>query len=1001
MSSPTGKISSQTNHNPCTTNLIPSIALPNNHPNLTARQLSLYYHSKYLPTIEDLELPKGPKNLTIIHHNARSLNKRNSHYATINTLQTCDIFCVSETFLKPSIPSNHVSLAGFTLERTDRSLTSTKGLGGGAAVYVRNSLEYERLPEPSKILNTICYSVWIKISTTKSKPVVVAAIYRAPDTNVKDFHTAFSRALDTTGLDDLNLIIMGDFNINWCTKTQSKLGLQNILAQQNLKQTISGPTYVSPLGNESTIDLALISANLPISKTGVALSDLSDHYFTYVVVNLNPKKLPRKLINIRSFHTLDEHEFYQKASMIPFHNIPHTHNCPSLQANLLESSIQSLLDTFIPSKTIRVRESKPVWLTNDLVKLIRIKNTFFKKVFKQNNIPSTKSIEQYKKFRNYVSNQIRTEKKKIIQANLAKDTSTFFKTARNLLGTQTRQGPPTNIKVDNKTVPVEDVANAFNKHFLLSGNTQSTLAQTQHIIIPQQSNSQNCNFQTILDNTTNFNFQPIDSDTVFSELNRLKNKKGGMNQTPASIYKLIAPLIAAPLASIFNNSIKNNTFPDCYKVALVNPIFKKGNVKNIQNYRPISSLPILSKVFEKILHSQLSIHLEKNNLLSERQFGFRKHHSTEQMLLTLLETWLTKLDSSTPCYISAISIDVSKAFDSINHSILLKMLPSFKLTQSTTALIESYLSNRSQVVRIDNLFSNPGSIVSGVPQGSVLGPLLFNLFVNNMLTNFNQALAYADDTIIYEISSSQLDSSEKATTILHQLTNWYTAVGLKLNLKKTKYCVFSNRKIDHRKHLKIPNTVIPLDSTLDLLGIKLDSKLSFSDHCTNLSNKVTSTLTLFRRCRKYLDLPQALDIYLTIIRPRLEYCPLLLTHMADKNSNLIEKCQNKAIRIILQAPTIFSITDGRSMLNLSTLKSRRYCQQAKLIDKVAKLKNISPALLNVINAPLSHKHNLRNSCKSILPSFRTDYGKRTFNYNFILRHKTIRNPPHSLLSFST
>jgi len=378
------------------------------------------------------------------------------------------------------------------------------------------------------------------------------------------------------------MVIFGDFNINWCTKTQSKIGLQNILEQQNLEQTIVGPTYVSALGNESTIDLALVSSNQQYTKRGVAISDLSDHYFTYMVVNLKPNRSPRKLIHIRPYHKLNEDEFYQNASTIPFHNIPHMDNCASVQASILESAIQSLLDIHIPSVTIRVRESKPVWLTNDLVKLIRIKNSFFKKVFKHHSIPSAKSVEQYKKFRNHVTNQIRSEKKKVIQASLAKNTSSFYKTARNLLGTQERKGPPTNIKVDKKTIPISEIANTFNEYFLTSG-TSNPLPSGTHHATPQPPTS------TIPD----FRFQPTDSNTVLNELNRLKNKKGGMEQTPASIYKLIAPLIAAPLTMIINNSIRNNIFPDCYKIALINPIYKKENACNIQNYRPISSLPIL------------------------------------------------------------------------------------------------------------------------------------------------------------------------------------------------------------------------------------------------------------------------------------------------------------------------------------------------------------------------------------------------------------------------
>ena len=187
---------------------------------------------------------------------------------------------------------------------------------------------------------------------------------------------------------------------------------------------------------------------------------------------------------------------------------------------------------------------------------------------------------------------------------------------------------------------------------------------------------------------------------------------------------------------------------------------------------------------------------------------------------------------------------------------------------------------------------------------------MFNLVVNGLLNNINDAMAYADDTILFALGETQIESLGKITKTLEQATKWYKSAGLNLNVNKTKYCVFSNRSVDKTLQLKYLDSTLSPDNTLKLLGVILDSKLTMSDHCQSIVNKTSGTISLLGKCRKYLELPQALQIYTSIIRPRFEYCPLLLTALSKHDSYLLEKCQNRALRIILQAPTAFSMTDG-------------------------------------------------------------------------------------------
>lgn len=464
---------------------------------------------------------------------------------------------------------------------------------------------------------------------------------------------------------------------------------------------------------------------------------------------------------------------------------------------------------------------------------------------------------------------------------------------------------------------------------------------------------------------------------MFKTLRSLKpNKRGGYHQIPALVYQSIAEILALPLANIFNESIAHCEFPDCYKIALVTPIYKRGDRANASNYRPISSLPIISKVFEKLLHQQLMTRIEKHRLLSTRQFGFRKHHSTEQLIQSLLHNWRTELDKPKPCYIAALSLDVQKAFDSIDHTLLLKKLTQFSLDDHCIKLIASYLSNRSQIMKVSNSFSNPLCIKTGVPQGSILGPLLFSIMVNDLLSTFPTSFAYADDTIVYTAAHSPQITVSKASKLITHMASWYDKNNLMLNLGKTSLCIFTNRDTNLSSYsITISDVAIKNQDHLMVLGVVLDPKLTFHKHIDKAIAKSNSLIYLFTKIRKYLDTDQAALTYKSIIRPVLEYCPSLLLILSTQSERKLERSQNIAIRIILRAPRQFSITSGRLILNIPTLRSRRLAYFHNFINTKLTKNRASCYIINVLQTMTRHTRSLRASSQLIKPFFRTNFGK--------------------------
>ena len=496
---------------------------------ITPKELSLYYHSKFLPSIDSLSFNHST-DINILHHNSRSLNKRKMAYTTLDAINNTSIFCLSETFLKPYHSDTLCTLENFKIERCDRPPAYKKTSGGGAAILIRNNLHYKRLQGPTNTLKNVCDSVWIKLYTHNSKPLIIGSLYRPPDSDRTTFISLFNDAINSLSQYTADLVIMGDFNINWNSVSASKKQLYDTTLLLNLQQLISGPTYTSPEGRESTIDLAFISNSATCTGKGIAVSDLSDHYFTYCSLRVKPLKPPRKLINTRSYHKLDRKRFFDDATLVPFHQIPHISDSPHEQALSLENHILSLLDLHIPIKTLRVRNSKPSWLSSHLLKLIRLKNRFFRKVYKGTAEPTANHINQYKKFRNYVTRQLRCQKRETIQHQLAKDIPTFYKCARKLLGTNGTPSLPTQIIFnDNLLTDDKSISEAFNSYFSGIIAAHSTLAPLPNIPCP-----------------TSFSFHRVSCKEVQDALLSLKDKKGGISQTLASIYQLLCPLIIAP-----------------------------------------------------------------------------------------------------------------------------------------------------------------------------------------------------------------------------------------------------------------------------------------------------------------------------------------------------------------------------------------------------------------------------------------------------------------------
>lgn len=929
---------------------------------LTPRDLAFYLHSRFVPSLDTYEPPASCVNF--LHHNSQSAVRKLDSYNSMQYIRQYHVVSLNETWFNNKLPNSLVKIDGFSVYRHDRN-TAYKATGGGAALYINNNIEHEHLPKYNPLGNASFDAVWAKLKIGKLKTIIVGSLY-APNSCDSEVIDYLSSILSDKSFDCSNLVLMGDFNVNWNTNSHTKSNLTSISESNNLSQAISGCTYVSSQrGRESLLDLAFVSNTLKIHASSVLVSQLSDHYAITTSISAKVPRQPRKIVSSRNFNsalsTLEN--IPCNASLIE--EIIKNNKQPDTQAQLLDDWVQSVVDTNIPVKNYRVRSDTPNWLSSELKRLVSLKNRFFRRI--THSLTTPNQWLHYKKFRNFVQSKIKAHKKEYYYQKLSRDQRSFFSEANKLLGRASpEQSHPTSLNYEGKLISEEsDIADILNNFFTSIDSPAARFTQE-------------------LSNRTSapsFSFLKVSADLVKKILLSLKsNKRGGVEQLPTSVYKALSKTVVPALTHIINSGISTSCFPSLYKIALVTPVYKKGCRLNPGNYRPISSLPILSKVFEKVLNCQIVNHLNSHGLLSARQFGFRNHVSSEQMLLRILDSFYSVLDSKTNKYIAVLSLDIKKAFDTVDHRLLVHKLSSqFGFSKSSVELMKSYLADRSQLMKIGITRSSPASITKGVPQGSILGPLLFNLMVDDMLVSHTDTFSYADDTLTYALGRTQEQALDLVETRFSMLSTWYKNNGLGLCVEKTNCLVISNCPIDYDKNISLMSHIIPIKKSIVQLGVILDSKLDFREHIQIVSNKCSSMIFALRKIRHLLTCEQAKDIYTSIIRPKIEYCSCILQELPDISSNKLELIQNRAIRVICKAPKIFSVTDGRLCLNLDTLCSRRAVSFRNLVGKTM-CGMASDELYNLLSQAPTHSRSLRSRCSYILPCSNTNFGKKRFTY---------------------
>ena len=362
--------------------------------------------------------------------------------------------------------------------------------------------------------------------------------------------------------------------------------------------------------------------------------------------------------------------------------------------------------------------------------------------------------------------------------------------------------------------------------------------------------------------------------------------------------------ISPVLVHLYNLSITTKCFPDSWKITKVRPLYKGGNAADCNNYRPISIIPTLGKILERIIHKQCSNYLEMNNVLSAAQSGFRKGRSTGTCLVEFLDNIYREIDRGRAC--GVLFLDLAKAFDTVSHEILLLKLKNVGFKENCCSWFRSYLRERSQVTMVDDVLSSELYIECGVPQGSILGPLLFIVYINDIARNCIDTVPfiYADDTALVTFGSTKEELESKLQQDLVHIGRWFSKNKLSLNISKTKAMLLcgNGSKLKHESlELKLNDVEIECVHDMKYLGVIIDRHLTFTSHINKLCGKISAKTGLLWRVRSFIDNNLAMKLYNSLIYPHFLYCNFILDGCSKTNRNKLQIQQNNALRAVLRA----------------------------------------------------------------------------------------------------
>ena len=935
--------------------------------------------------------PKNNQEITIYHANARSIlsldnNKNPFKFENLKHLAhtlSLDIIGISESWLGPRTVDSQLVIEGYSPPiRNDRPLDANGRSYGGVCVWVKNTIPYSRLSN----LETTQECVWLLVKC-KNETLIVSFYYRPPRNTIPQtdkFISEIGKSIDSaTLINNTGIIILGDFNCkhtDWFQQGGSdNCGekFNNLIKEKGFTQLIDSPTHFGPYGL-SLIDLLVtnIPAKFTLHGSGLPLDPRCDHAS---IIGQLPTSLNTPSSYTRTmwyYKQINPEEFRDIMSSIPwtvFQDIEQLFNDPNEVYYCWQELFTSAIKDSIPNRTVKIFPGNKPWYRKEH-HLIRKK---VKRLFKI-AVQTKKTLDwnRYKAARNIYKD--RCESAKLLYKNrqtsiLSSNTAPpklWWKATKDILGrTSVNFIPPL---ISNNQVYSTDAekAEVFATYF-------SSIFQVEDpnddVPIMHDDNSEE--FLSDIVCTPN---------DIAKIINRLPpDKAPGPDQITAKMLKLSCEYISESLSNVINISFRSGVLPDILKLSNVCPLFKQGDKHDPKNYRGISLLSLVSKIFERVVFNALYEFLDNKGFFAQYQSGFRKGDSTVYQLIDICNTIYKSYDRKEE--VIGIFLDISKAFDKVWHKGLIFKLERAGVRGNLLKWLKSYLTNRKMRVIIEGQESEWKPVEAGVPQGSILGPLLFLIYINDIGENIESDIRlFADDTNLLNVIKNLNESIETINRDLTKITGWAQQWKITMNPTKSKCVLFSNRLYPSRINgITMLGSPIPIVSEVKHLGIILDSKLTWNKHVDHMIKKANKALAPINLLKFQLPSRCLLTYYKAFIRPILEYASSVWGGCSINSTNRLEHVQYTAMLSISGAVKSTSRQNLQLFLGLPSLEDRRKCDHLTILYKIKS--NLTPAYLtSTLNdyRPLP-RANRRDEFKLTVPMIKLTIASRNFFYRII------------------
>ena len=779
-----------------------------------------------------------------------------------------------------------------------------------------------------------------------------------------------------------DIITMGDFNADVIASKPCKYTRSLIHATRlhGLSQLVKEPTRVTE-HTKTAIDLVFVNNLHRIVSHGVQDFAASDHSVVFAVKKAGVCKAHAEIREVRSFKRYNKEKFRSEVAGIPW-SVVESFDDLNDAVSAWNTLFIDVANRHAPIKKLRTKCAIKPWITKEL-KDVMAERDYAYKVAKRSG-GKQEMWDNYRKLKNLTNRKIKAAEalyyKKLIES--AQGPKEMWRTLNSALG---------NEKVENLTFQLQEgeriisepkaVASKFNKFFATIG---CRIVKKLFFISKDAWKKYESAVQT--DDENLCELQCVSSKVVSKILHSLKvNKAAGLDKIPARLVRDAEAELAPSITYLINKSITDANVPALWKVARVTPLYKAEDKLLVENYRPISVLPVLSKVLERVMHTQMSAYLDHLGWLYKHQYGFRRGRSTAQAVGQLNNSVLDAIDGGKVA--GMLFLDISKAFDSINHKLLLGKLEHIGLAARSLRWFKSYLADRRQCVCINGEVSETRPIDLGVPQGSILGPLLFNVYINSLsaAVTKSELILYADAVLIVVASTPQ----ELTDALRHDFTlisDWYTDNKLTLNVKKTKLMLSGSKTMlspFNDFQFSTDEGQIDRVSSFKYLGVLLDEKWKWKVHVNSLLQKLGHRLSVFNRIYHMLDQKSLTAYFNGLVLPHLDYADIVWGDQPGLTTQMkqLQSFQNRFAKKIVKSKV--SSAEALASLRWVSLHARRFGHRCCVVQDA--MKGSIPEHFGVFRSTMNQQHgyNTRNGYMPKVSRPRTEWGRSKTYYKAI------------------